>query len=86
MPKLAALDLRGVSVAVDYLVRPKFAAVQGAAHRRFWRRLFAEAGATNVAFIGMPPDEAVAPMDSEQDVSTKVPPTNKQHAKRKGQR
>lgn len=47
------LDLHGVSVAVDYLTRPRFAAVQGDAHRRFWVRLFTEAGAPQVQFIGL---------------------------------
>ncbi len=47
------LDLHGVSVAVDYLARPRFAAVQGDTHRRFWVRLFTEAGAPQVQFIGL---------------------------------
>lgn len=57
----SALYLHGVSVAVDYLTRPRYAAVQGEAHRRFWTRLFEEAGATATGFIGMrvpEPDDA----------------------------
>lgn len=49
----SALDLHGVTVAVDYLIRPRYAAIQGEAHRRFWTRLFEDAGATATAFIGM---------------------------------
>lgn len=52
----ASLDLRGVTVAIDYLMREKYARVQGEKHRAFWQRLFVEAGATSVSFIGrMPP-------------------------------
>lgn len=50
-----ALDLRGVSVAIDYLVREKYARVQGEKHRSFWQRLFSKAGAAEVTFIGLLP-------------------------------
>lgn len=54
------LDLRGLVVSVDYLVRPQFAAIQGERHRRFWQRLFAEAGAREIVFIGLHPLAAAA--------------------------
>jgi hypothetical protein len=66
LSRLVALDLRGVAVAIDYLARPNYAGVQGAQHRRFWQRLFTEAGAVEVMFIGMPPAEA-APAPEPQD-------------------
>lgn len=53
LPKSARLDLRGVSVAVDYLQRGKFAGIQGPRHQAFWQRLFSEAGASEVNFLGM---------------------------------
>jgi len=34
LARYAALDLRGVTVAIDYLLRPQYAALQGPAHRR----------------------------------------------------
>lgn len=51
--RIAPLDLANASVALDYLQRPEFAEIQGAAHRQFWRGLFTEAGATEVNFIGL---------------------------------
>lgn len=56
--RLVALDLKGITVGIDYLVRPQYAGVQGTSHRRFWHRLFMEAGAAEVTFIGMQPLEA----------------------------
>jgi len=61
LARYATLDLRGVAVAIDYLVRPKYANVQGAPHRRFWQRLFAEAGTAEVTFIGLAAPDAAAP-------------------------
>ncbi|MBY6240054.1 hypothetical protein [Methylosinus sp. Sm6] len=54
LPRLAPLELRGVSVAIDYLARSPYAGVQGPAHRQFWRRLLTQAGASEVTFIGLP--------------------------------
>ena len=73
LPRLAPLDLRGVSVAIDYLVRLQFAAVQGAAHRRFWRRLFGESGAKEVTFIGL------APPDADEDTEAAAPDKPPRH-------
>ena len=53
LAKQTRLDLKGVSVAIDYLQRGKFAAVQGPRHQGFWQRLFTEAGASEVQFLGM---------------------------------
>jgi hypothetical protein len=53
VPKSVRLDLRGITVAIDYLQRGKFAAVQGPRHQAFWERLFKEAGASDVNFLGM---------------------------------
>lgn len=53
LPKSARLDLRGVGVAIDYLQRGKFAGIQGPRHQAFWQRLFSEAGAREVTFLGM---------------------------------
>ncbi len=64
----ALLDLRGVSVAIDYLARPAYAGAQGEAHRSFWRRLLTEAGAADVTFVGRSED-ALA-----QSVSTGIEP------------
>jgi len=61
LARYAALDLRGVAVAIDYLARPQYATVQGLAHRRFWQRLFAEAGAAEVTFIGLAAPDASPP-------------------------
>lgn len=60
------LDLHGATVAIDYLVRPSFAAVQGDAHRQFWVRLFVEAGARETTFIGIraPDPDAREPVPS----------------------
>lgn len=63
LARTVALDLRGVPVAIDYLARPKYAAVQGAKHREFWRRLFTEALATEVTFIGLPQDNTAPSID-----------------------
>lgn len=59
LPRIARLDLSGVRVAIDYLQRGKFAAIQGPRHMAFWQRLLREAGAAEVSFIGMaaPPEE-----------------------------
>lgn len=59
LPKTARLDLHGVSVAIDYLQRGKFASVQGPRHQSFWQRLLKEAGASDVNFLGIAP--AIAP-------------------------
>lgn len=74
LPKTAHLDLHSVSVAIDYLQRGKFAAIQGPRHQAFWQRLLTEAGAIDVSFLGV----AAAP----------VPPvvTNTQTTNPKGQR
>jgi len=53
------LDLRGVAVAIDYLPRPQYRTFQGARHLAFWKRLFTEAGAADVAFIGLREPEPV---------------------------
>jgi len=53
LPKSARLDLRNVSVAIDYLQRGKFAGIQGPRHQAFWERLLKEAGANEVTFLGM---------------------------------
>ena len=53
LPKSTHLDLHGVSVAIDYLQRGKFAAVQGPRHQAFWQRLLTEAGASEVNFLGV---------------------------------
>jgi hypothetical protein len=63
--KRTVLDLRGTEVAIDYLARPQYAAVQGTRHREFWRRLFAESGATGVTFVGLPPDEPLPQVQSD---------------------
>jgi hypothetical protein len=52
LPHTARLDLRGMAVAIDYLARSQYAAIQGPKHQEFWRRLFSEAGAVEVSFIG----------------------------------
>lgn len=53
LPKSARLNLQGVSVAVDYLQRGKFAGIQGPRHQAFWERLLKEAGANEITFLGM---------------------------------
>lgn len=65
LPKTARLDLRGVSVAIDYLQRGKFATVQGPRHQAFWQRLFKEAGASDVNFLGITPASASPIQPSE---------------------
>lgn len=62
-----ALDMRGVSVAIDYLVRPQYAEIQGVSHRQFWQRLFSEAGARDVTFIGL------APVDADERIEGDAP-------------
>jgi hypothetical protein len=57
LPQKAKLDLRGVSVAIDYLLRGQYAAVQGPKHQEFWQRLLTEAGAAEVSFIGQHPSK-----------------------------
>jgi hypothetical protein len=52
LARQVTLDLRGVAVAIDYLLRPEFIAVQGGAHREFWRKLMTDAGAASVSFVG----------------------------------
>jgi hypothetical protein len=42
--------LRGVSVEIVYLHRPRDARFQGAPHRRFWREYFLACGAESVTF------------------------------------
>ena len=61
LPRLMPLDLRGATVAIDYFARPAYAAVQGEAHRNFWRRLLQTAGANEVTFIGMREADKVPP-------------------------
>jgi len=51
-PRRVTLNLTGVAVEIDYLTRQQYAGIQGEAHRDFWRRLFSEAGAERVDFIG----------------------------------
>mgnify|MGYP003393925858 CR=1 FL=1 len=53
LPKSTRLDLHGVSVAIDYLQRGKFSAIQGPRHQAFWQRLLKEAGSSEVNFLGM---------------------------------
>lgn len=53
LPKSTRLDLRNVSVAIDYFQRGKFAGIQGPRHQAFWERLLKEAGASEVTFLGM---------------------------------
>jgi hypothetical protein len=51
--KETPFDLHGTAIAIDYLLRPRFARIQGEVHRSFWRRLFQEAGADEVVFVGL---------------------------------
>lgn len=60
-------DLRGVAIAIDYLLREKYARVQGDQHRDFWRQLFSESGASEVSFIGMLPSPS---QDRENNAAT----------------
>lgn len=53
LPRSARLDLQGVTVAIDYLQRGKFAAIQGPRHQAFWQRLLTEAGASDLRFLGI---------------------------------
>lgn len=76
----APLLLQGIAVEIDYLLRPHYAAIQGAAHRRFWVRLFGDAGATAVTFIGMPPDQLI---EASEEVSEAAMPVRKRKAKKK---
>lgn len=69
LPKNARLNLRGVSVAVDYLQRGKFAGIQGPRHQAFWQRLFSEAGASEVTFLGMA-TAPVTPIAANSQTST----------------
>lgn len=63
------LDLRGVSVRIDYLTRGEYANVQGELHREFWRRLFSDAGAADVTYIGLQaPSSAPAIANGERIV------------------
>lgn len=63
LPKTARLNLSGVSVAIDYLQRGKFASIQGPRHQAFWERLLRESGASDVTFLGM--GSAVPPLQAQ---------------------
>lgn len=68
----ARLDLRGVAVAIDYLMRGQYAAVRGQKHRDFWHRLFTEAGAAEVTFVGLQPPAATPAITNEERLVKRV--------------
>lgn len=74
LPKTARLDLHSVSVAIDYLQRGKFASVQGPRHQGFWQRLFKEAGASEVKFLGIAP-AITSPLQTQ--IETPTPKTGR---------
>ncbi len=49
----ARIDLKGVAVEIDYLVRGQYARIQGEVHRKSWVELLRQAGANEVTFVGL---------------------------------
>lgn len=74
LAKSIHLDLHGVSVAIDYLQRGKFAGVQGPRHQAFWQRLIKEAGANDVTFLGM-----ATPIAAPAQTRTETSATDRRH-------
>ncbi|MER9414071.1 hypothetical protein [Mesorhizobium sp. M0589] len=63
------LDLSGVDVAVDYLLRPEYRGIQGSKHKAFWAKLASSHGAADFHFIGQPAEPAPAASTDNQTIA-----------------